>query len=431
MEYAIIMPSLWQYLSNEYNSSKVYFGLCVAGFHIGGLPSSSLMGVLNDWKFSVKSLVLFGNVIQIVGSCLYLVRHEKFVALSRFIVGFGAANSKLLTVDINRVTTNRGKTTIMSALMVCSTLGLFFGPAMNYFLIRFNLNIGTVRIDGYTAPGFIMAVTWSLYQLFMIITYYTPDEIELVNADETEVETARQSDAQDKIPLKDIGTTSSSSSSSSSSSTAQRDGLACLRVTLRRYYEELIVEGVVVCWAIFFLLYFLQSNMETAATPLMERFFHYGTFANSVAFGIMGMIGLSFSIFVGFLGKMEVDDRLIALTGLLLIMSSLVGAIAIFPGGKFGQKNLLVYYWVIVVLYCAGHPLLLISAWSLYSKIVNGESMGFAMGVAGSITFIGMILGPLWSGGMFDHLFIFYGVNLFLCLFVTSIFVLCYRHMKC
>ena len=65
MEYAIIMPSLWQYLSNEYNSSKVYFGLCVAGFHIGGLPSSLLMGLLNDWKFSVKSLVLFGNVIQV------------------------------------------------------------------------------------------------------------------------------------------------------------------------------------------------------------------------------------------------------------------------------------------------------------------------------------------------------------------------------
>ena len=143
------------------------------------------------------------------------------------------------------------------------------------------------------------------------------------------------------------------------------------------------------------------------------------------------MIGLSVSIFVGFLGKMQVDDRCIALTGLLLIMAALMGAIAIFPSGRFGQKNLLVYYWVVVVSFGTGRHLLLISAWSLYSKIVNGESMGFAMGVAGSITFIGMILGPLWTGGMLDHLFMFYGVNLFLCLFVTSMFVLSYRHMKC
>ena len=65
VEYAIIMPSLWPYLENEYNSSYVYFGLCVAGFHIAGLPSSFLMGLLNDWNFSAKSLVLFGNVIQV------------------------------------------------------------------------------------------------------------------------------------------------------------------------------------------------------------------------------------------------------------------------------------------------------------------------------------------------------------------------------
>ena len=65
IEFGMIMPSLWPYLSNEYNSSKVYFGLCQAGFYMGALPSSFIMGLLNDWKFSVKSLVIFGNVIQV------------------------------------------------------------------------------------------------------------------------------------------------------------------------------------------------------------------------------------------------------------------------------------------------------------------------------------------------------------------------------
>ena len=144
----------------------------------------------------------------------------------------------------------------------------------------------------------------------------------------------------------------------------------------------------------------------------------------------MGVIALPLCVFVGFLGKWKVDDRRIALTGLLLTVADLIGAILIFPDGGFGHKNLKVYYWVLVVLYLMGHANLFISTWSLYSKIVSNESMGFAMGFAGTIYIIGMILGPLWTGGRLDNLFMFYGVNLILCLFVTSIFVLSYRRFK-
>ena len=56
--------------------------------------------------------------MQIAGCCLYLVRYEWMVFLSRFIVGIGAASDKLLNADINRVTTNKDKTTVTSALAV-------------------------------------------------------------------------------------------------------------------------------------------------------------------------------------------------------------------------------------------------------------------------------------------------------------------------
>ena len=38
-----------------------------------------------------------------------------------------------------------------------------------------------------------------------------------------------------------------------------------------------------------------------------------------------------------------------------------------------------------------------------------------------------MILGPLWTGGFLDNLYILYGVNLFLCLLIMSLLVLSYR----
>ena len=65
VEYAIIMPTLWSYLSSQYKSSSIYFGLCLSGFHMGCLPSSLIFGLLNDLKFKVKTLVIFGNFLQV------------------------------------------------------------------------------------------------------------------------------------------------------------------------------------------------------------------------------------------------------------------------------------------------------------------------------------------------------------------------------
>ena len=93
-EYSVIIPTLWPYLSNVYGSSSYYYGLCLSGFHMTSLPSSLIFGFLNDYKFKLKTIVLFGNILQIVGSCLYLVRIEQLVLPSRCIVGIGASNSE-------------------------------------------------------------------------------------------------------------------------------------------------------------------------------------------------------------------------------------------------------------------------------------------------------------------------------------------------
>ena len=71
VEYAIIIPTLWPYLSNVYGSSSFYYGLCLSGFHMTALPSSILFGFLNDFKLKLKTIVLFGNVLQVVDSALF------------------------------------------------------------------------------------------------------------------------------------------------------------------------------------------------------------------------------------------------------------------------------------------------------------------------------------------------------------------------
>ena len=269
-----------------------------------------------------------------------------------------------------------------------------------------------------------MAVAWTVFQFFMILTYFSLDEIGLSHEDDqAETEKLLRLDdsakGEESIPLPMEGT----------ASTAHIDSRGRLRLMLSRYCDELVDDGIVVCWAMFFLTFFLQTNNETTLTPLMEKFFHFGPFENSVAFGVIGAIVVFVSIVVGLLGKWKVDDRRLALTGLLLLTLATLGSVVLYPVGDFGQNYLLAYFSVGVGTYVVGHSIFFISSSSIYSKIVKSHSMGFAMGIRGSLIGLGMILGPLWSGGLFDNLYVMCGMNLFLCLFVMSLLVLSYKRM--
>ena len=70
-DYAVLIPSLWLYLRNEYDSSLAYYGLCLSSFHVIALPSSLICGVINDWGLQVKTIVFFGNLLQVTmaGQC--------------------------------------------------------------------------------------------------------------------------------------------------------------------------------------------------------------------------------------------------------------------------------------------------------------------------------------------------------------------------
>ena len=65
LEYAVVLPTLWPYLSKEYNSSPLYYSLCLSGFYMTSLPASLIFGFLNDLKYTPKSLVSVGNILQV------------------------------------------------------------------------------------------------------------------------------------------------------------------------------------------------------------------------------------------------------------------------------------------------------------------------------------------------------------------------------
>ena len=111
----------WGYLMTGNSALSHLF--CFWTFFRWVLPDGSVLSDRNVSALSYKDLFEYSNS-KIVGSCLYLVRIEQLVFPSRFIVGIGASSVGLFLADTNRVTRNNNKTTVISALLMCSTVRL-------------------------------------------------------------------------------------------------------------------------------------------------------------------------------------------------------------------------------------------------------------------------------------------------------------------
>ena len=65
VEYSVILPTIWLYLSGTYHSDSWYFGLCISGFHMSSLLFAPVFGFLNDRGIKTKYLVMFANLFQV------------------------------------------------------------------------------------------------------------------------------------------------------------------------------------------------------------------------------------------------------------------------------------------------------------------------------------------------------------------------------
>ncbi len=92
IDYAIIIPTAWGYINTFV--SKQYAGLCVglllSVFALSGAICGVILGYLNDIGFSVKKLILFGCIFEIIGNTIYFIGINIYIVIiSRLIAGVG------------------------------------------------------------------------------------------------------------------------------------------------------------------------------------------------------------------------------------------------------------------------------------------------------------------------------------------------------
>jgi hypothetical protein len=161
-DFAVIIPTLWDRLNQDFNSSGTFMGLVMSAYSLSGVICGLIMGKLSDEVNKIKPFYTIAIVFSILGHILYFVGISKYIILAaRAISGIGLGCSTIVIAYIARTTTDKQRTAVISLVMASRQIGLMFGPAFNVFLRKFNFMLfNTFLVDRKSAPGLFMAFTW-------------------------------------------------------------------------------------------------------------------------------------------------------------------------------------------------------------------------------------------------------------------------------
>lgn len=194
-DFAVIIPTLWDRLSQDYNSGGTFMGVVMSSYSLSGVICGLIMGKMSDEINRTKPFYVIAVVFGIVGHILYFLGINEYVILAaRAISGVGLGCSTVVLAYIARTTSaDKQRTTVISLVMASRQIGLMFGPAFNIFLRRFNFVLfDTLTVDRKSAPGLFMAALWFIC-FFVISIFYR---------DSTQKSRVNQNSSQDSLNTK-------------------------------------------------------------------------------------------------------------------------------------------------------------------------------------------------------------------------------------
>ncbi|XP_059152559.1 uncharacterized protein LOC131938519 isoform X2 [Physella acuta] len=177
IEYAVILPTLWLYLRNNYNSPEYMLGLVLSAYSVAAFLSSPVLGRLTDRFHCTKKIFLICSTFELAGSFLYFIGISQWLCVSsRFISGLGAASEAIAIAEVSRYTSEKERTGIISNLVASRQIALLIGPGLNLFLRKADFKLGPFDVTKYSAPGAFMVLMW-VCVMVIILTMYTEPRV--------------------------------------------------------------------------------------------------------------------------------------------------------------------------------------------------------------------------------------------------------------
>lgn len=171
----IVLATLFLY-TKSLGGDIAFMGLLTSLFSVGRLISSTVFGWMSD-RYPFKTVYIVSSGICLLGNLVYLMADAhvanslKVLALSRFLVGFGAGNRSACRANVAAMTSINQRLKYMTLLATVVFLGYALTPGLGSLVAHADTYVLGVHLNKYTAPGVILVLINALTIALMLTSF--------------------------------------------------------------------------------------------------------------------------------------------------------------------------------------------------------------------------------------------------------------------
>ncbi|TYZ61568.1 hypothetical protein PybrP1_010127 [[Pythium] brassicae (nom. inval.)] len=171
----VVLATLFLY-NKSLGGDLAFMGLLTSVFSVGRLISSTVFGWMCD-HYSFKSVYVVSSAICLFGNLLYLLADTHvtdsllLLAVSRFLVGFGAGNRSVCRANVAALTTVNQRLKYMTILATVVFLGYALTPGLGSLVAEADVFVLGVHFNKYTSPGMILVALNTLTIVAMFTAF--------------------------------------------------------------------------------------------------------------------------------------------------------------------------------------------------------------------------------------------------------------------
>lgn len=371
VEYAVILPTVWQFLQHNHADHKWWLSATVSAFSVANLLLSPFFGRAAD-LYSTKTILTISNVFEIGANILYFMATDPYtIVAARFIAGMGAAAGAAIFAYVGRVSTsNEEINNTIGGIMATRAMGLLIGPAFNFALVHVDVKAGAKEITSLNVPGLLMAFFWIVAQI-MVHFFFT--DIPVLPKGEGSIQKVEEGEAKKEAPK--------------------------TRIT------DYLTWPIVALIFVQFLQMFNQTAYETWITPFTQKVFHWKELPNSMVYMTTAIIGLLTYIGIVIVTKKHpIQDRVQIMIGVLLQVAAFflfwfLPAENHHPDSDKSNNINSDQIWKFAIssgLFVIGLPFVYIAT-ALQAKLTTENAQGRGQGICRSAVSLAQIIGPFWA----------------------------------
>ncbi|XP_023752099.1 SPX domain-containing membrane protein At4g22990 isoform X2 [Lactuca sativa] len=307
----------------------------VCGVVIGAMAVAQIFSSIYFSAWSNKSYfkpLVFSSILLFIGNVMYALAYDfnsiSVLLLGRLFCGLGSAravNRRYISDCVPLKIRMQASAGFVSA----SALGMACGPALAG-LLQLKFKIYMIHINQNTLPGWVMAVAWLLYLIWLSISFREPDRVshkDLVHDYDT-----RQvgSDALEKGATQPL-------LSSEAHQDGEDDDQECdvseelsedshAPVSSLKAAYKLLTPSVKVQLLIYFMLKYAMEILLAESSVITSYYFHWTTGKVSVFLVCLGLTVLPVNIIIGSNISNIFEDRQILLASEIMVFLGILAS---------------------------------------------------------------------------------------------------------